>query len=75
MKEVKEVQPAEVNQTDLFFFVEEKEHSTADLQGHGLCSSLYKVKLNNNNTVSAVKRLKQSPLSIDEYSTAASRPQ
>ncbi|WOH00187.1 hypothetical protein DCAR_0519545 [Daucus carota subsp. sativus] len=77
MKDVAEVQPAEVKQPELFFFVEEKERfqmsdlleAQADLQGHGLCSSLYKVKLKNNNTIFAVKRLKQSPLSIDEYST------
>ncbi|XP_074355388.1 leucine-rich repeat receptor-like protein kinase PXC1 [Apium graveolens] len=78
MKDVEEVQPAEViKQPELYFFVEEKVRfkmsdlleAQADLQGHGLCSSLYKVKLKNSNTIFAVKRLKQSPLSFDEYCT------
>lgn len=77
MKDVEEVQPAEAKQSELYFFVEEKERfkmsdlleAQADLQGHGLCSSLYKVKLKNSNTIFAVKRLKQSPLSFDEYCT------
>ncbi|KAK1397126.1 receptor-like protein kinase [Heracleum sosnowskyi] len=77
MKDVEEVQPDEVKQPELYFFVEEKDRfkmsdlleAQADLQGHGLCSSLYKVKLKNRNTIFAVKRLKQSPLSFDEYCT------
>lgn len=76
MKDVEEVKPVEEKLTDLCFFVEEEERfemsdlleAQANLQGHGLCSSLYKVKLKNND-IYAVKRLKQSPISFDEYCT------
>lgn len=76
MKDVEEVKPVEKKPTDLYFFVEEEERfkmsdlleAQANLQGHGLCSSLYKVKLKNN-AIFAVKRLKQSPVSFDDYCT------
>ncbi|KAK1404987.1 receptor-like protein kinase [Heracleum sosnowskyi] len=75
MKDVEEVKQVEEKPTDLNFFVEEEERfkmsdlleAQANLQGHGLCSSLYKVTLKNN-AILAVKRLKQSPVSFDEYS-------
>lgn len=80
MKDVEEVKPVKENPTDLCFFVEEEERfkmsdlleAQANLQGHGLCSSLYKVTLKNN-AVFAVKRLKQSPISFDEYCSVMGR--
>lgn len=74
-KNLEEAKPLEEKSPDLFFFVEEKERfkmadlleAEADLQGQGLCSSLYKVRLKNN-AIFAVKRLKQSPVSFEEFS-------
>ncbi|CAM8955784.1 unnamed protein product [Rhodiola kirilowii] len=61
--------------SELVFFVEEDERfkledlleSAADLQSQTLCSSLYKVMIQKNSIVYAVKRLKKLQVSSDEF--------
>ncbi|CAJ1971476.1 unnamed protein product [Sphenostylis stenocarpa] len=72
----KEVQEVKLNEGDseLVFFVEDRERftledllrATADLRSEGFCSSLYKVKLENN-VHYAVKRLKNLQVSLEAF--------
>lgn len=74
----KEIQEVMNNQkegdSELVFFVEDRERftmedllrATADLRSEGFCSSLYKVKLENNDHY-AVKRLKNLQVSLEEF--------
>jgi len=72
-KEVQEVNLKE-GDSELVFFVEDRERftledllrATADLRSEGFCSSLYKVKLENNDHY-AVKRLKNLQVSLEEF--------
>ncbi|TKY57369.1 inactive receptor kinase [Spatholobus suberectus] len=71
--EVQEVKLKE-GDSELVFFVEDRERftledllrATADLRSEGFCSSLYKVKLENN-VHYAVKRLKNLQVSLEEF--------
>uniref|UniRef100_A0A7N0VMK0 Protein kinase domain-containing protein n=1 Tax=Kalanchoe fedtschenkoi TaxID=63787 RepID=A0A7N0VMK0_KALFE len=79
-KIVEEVKQAD-RPSELVFFVEEHERfkledlleSAADLQSQTLCSSLYKVMIQKNSIVYAVKRLKKLQVSSAEFSEAMSR--
>ncbi|KAK7371952.1 hypothetical protein VNO80_05319 [Phaseolus coccineus] len=72
-KEVQEVNLKE-GDSELVFFVEDRERftledllrATADLRSEGFSSSLYKVKLENNDHY-AVKRLKNLQVSLEEF--------
>ncbi|XP_047335969.1 leucine-rich repeat receptor-like protein kinase PXC1 [Impatiens glandulifera] len=65
----------ESTQSELVFFIEEGKRfglddlleATADLKSQTLCSSLYKVNLEKNGSVFAVKRLKKLQVSIEEF--------
>ncbi|XP_047331597.1 probable inactive receptor kinase At2g26730 [Impatiens glandulifera] len=66
---------ASEGQSELVFFVEEEKRfrledlleAAADLQSQTLCSSLYKVNLEKNGSVFAVKRLKKLQVSFEEF--------
>ncbi|KAA8523584.1 hypothetical protein F0562_010007 [Nyssa sinensis] len=72
---VEEVLKPEQKLSELVFFVEEEERfgledlleAAADLQNQGFCSSLYKVKLKNNDAIFAVKRLKKLQVTSEEF--------
>ncbi|RDX76199.1 putative inactive receptor kinase, partial [Mucuna pruriens] len=73
-REVQEVKLTKEGDSELVFFVEDRERftledllrATADLRSESFCSSLYKVKVENN-VHYAVKRLKNLQVSLEEF--------
>ncbi|KAM7252460.1 hypothetical protein ACFE04_024343 [Oxalis oulophora] len=72
---IEEVKPKEKKKnSELVFFCEEHEKfrlddlfdATADLEGQNICSTLFKVRLKNNNYY-AVKRLTKFPVCVEEF--------